>query len=51
MMDDNSILTTPSDQLELKTAFWMQGKKNWKTSNLLEVLGVWFLGEKKNAIF
>lgn len=28
MMDDNSIPTTPSDQLELKTVFWMQGKKN-----------------------
>lgn len=46
MMDDTSIPTTPSDQLELNTAFCMQGKKKWKTSNL-EVLGVWFLGEKK----
>lgn len=49
-MDDTSISTTPSDQLELNTAFCMQGKKNWKTSNL-EVLGVWFLGEKKMPSF
>lgn len=27
MMDDISVPTTPSVQLELKTAFWMQGKK------------------------
>lgn len=27
MMDDTSIPTTPSDQLELNTAFCMQGKK------------------------